>query len=149
MTFHKLNTLIWPKNRKEKDWETIGIGTLAKIRAQRKHTHGSCQCLPCGDKGGVCVLSRTLQKGLEWWQGDGQIKGDRTKRDVSITEVDILAVAKQGRDNEYRINWVQHSGRNPGLKVSLHKKEASWCWERLRDKPTTKPRALLSHCCPF
>lgn len=53
------------------------------------------------------------------------MKGDRTKRDVSITEVDIFAVAKHGRDNEYRLNWAQHSGRKPGLKVSLHRKEAS------------------------
>lgn len=53
------------------------------------------------------------------------MKGDRTKRDVSITEVDIFAVVKHGRDNKYGLNWAQHSGRKPGLKVSLHRKEAS------------------------
>lgn len=50
------------------------------------------------------------------------MKGDRTKRDVSITEVDTFAVAKHDRDNEYRLNWAQLSGRKPGLKVSLHRR---------------------------
>lgn len=133
MNFHKLNTLIWPRNR-----TLPGLGTpwgvAGTLQTGGHASLSDSSLLPLArdcyvETKGMYRLKKTWQRArlsprAHVWDSAGRSakgmerqKWSEEQEDVSIREV-ISAVAKHGRDHGHGITWALDSGRNLGLKLS-------------------------------